>query len=102
MARGVRARRYTWSPLWPLPKGPAMRNPFQDQLLKAGLVKKHQLEQTTREQDRQRRAKKAAPPAAWNRGPFALSELHFTPLMIQWPNVSIGSATADEVLAGGG
>lgn len=40
-----------------------MRNPLQDQLLKAGLVKKHKLAETVREQDRQRHAKKPAAPA---------------------------------------
>ena len=41
-----------------------MRNPLQDQLLKAGLVKKHKLAETVREQDRQRHARKPAPPSA--------------------------------------
>ena len=41
-----------------------MRNPLQDQLLKAGLVKKHKLAEAVREQDRQRHAKKPAPPSA--------------------------------------
>lgn len=41
-----------------------MRNPLQDQLLKAGLVKKHKLAEAVREQDRQRHAKKPAAPAA--------------------------------------
>lgn len=37
-----------------------MRNPLQDQLLKAGLVKKHKVAEAVREQDRQRHAKKPA------------------------------------------
>ena len=41
-----------------------MRNPLQDQLLKAGLVKKHKLAEAVREQDRKRHAKKPAEPAA--------------------------------------
>lgn len=41
-----------------------MRNPLQDQLLKAGLVKKHKVAEAVREQDRQRHAKKPAPPSA--------------------------------------
>jgi hypothetical protein len=41
-----------------------MRSPLQAQLLKAGLVKKHKLDQTVREQDRQLQAKKPASPAA--------------------------------------
>lgn len=39
-----------------------MRNPLQDQLLKAGLVKKAQVAQVTREQTRQRHSKKPPPP----------------------------------------
>lgn len=38
-----------------------MRNPLQDQLLKAGLVKKSQVAQAAREQARQRQGKGAAP-----------------------------------------
>ncbi|MBA2237839.1 MAG: DUF2058 domain-containing protein [Lysobacter sp.] len=41
-----------------------MRNPLQDQLLKAGLVKKHKLAEAVREQDRKRHAKQPAAPAA--------------------------------------
>jgi hypothetical protein len=41
-----------------------MRNPLQDQLLKAGLVKKSQVAQVAREQAKQRHAKGVAAPAA--------------------------------------
>ena len=41
-----------------------MRNPLQEQLLKAGLVKKGKLAEVVREQNRQRHAKGAAPAAA--------------------------------------
>ena len=37
-----------------------MRNPLQDQLLKAGLAKKSKLAQVVREQNKQRHAKGAA------------------------------------------
>lgn len=37
-----------------------MRNPLQEQLLKAGLAKKHKVAEAVREQDRQRHAKGAA------------------------------------------
>ena len=40
-----------------------MRNPLQEQLLKAGLVKKAQVAQVAREQARQRQGKASAPPA---------------------------------------
>ncbi len=40
-----------------------MRNPLQDQLLKAGLVKKNQVAQAVREQTRQRQAKGKTPAA---------------------------------------
>ena len=39
----------------------AMRNPLQDQLLKAGLVKKSKAAQIVREQTRQRHGKSAPP-----------------------------------------
>ncbi|MDQ3287332.1 MAG: DUF2058 domain-containing protein [Pseudomonadota bacterium] len=39
-----------------------MRNPLQDQLLKAGLVKKHKLAEAVREQDRKRHAKNPVAP----------------------------------------
>ena len=41
-----------------------MRNPLQDQLLKAGLAKKHKVAEAVREQARQRHAKAPAEPAA--------------------------------------
>jgi uncharacterized protein YaiL (DUF2058 family) len=41
-----------------------MRNPLQDQLLKAGLVKKSQVAQVAREQAKQRKAKAPAAPNA--------------------------------------
>lgn len=41
-----------------------MRNPLQDQLLKAGLVKKDKVAQVVREQAKQRHGKAAAPPSA--------------------------------------
>ena len=41
-----------------------MRNPLQDQLLKAGLVKKDKVAQVVREQARQRHGKAPAPPSA--------------------------------------
>lgn len=41
-----------------------MRNPLQEQLLKAGLVKKSKVDQVAREQTRQRHAKSSPPPAA--------------------------------------
>lgn len=41
-----------------------MRNPLQDQLLKAGLVKKSKVAQVVREQTRQRHAKAPASPTA--------------------------------------
>jgi uncharacterized protein YaiL (DUF2058 family) len=41
-----------------------MRNPLQDQLLKAGLVKKSKVDQVAREQARQRQGKAPAPVAA--------------------------------------
>jgi uncharacterized protein YaiL (DUF2058 family) len=40
-----------------------MRNPLQDQLLKAGLVKKSQVAQVVREQEKQRHGKAPAPPS---------------------------------------
>lgn len=40
-----------------------MRNPLQDQLLKAGLVKKSQVAQVAREQARQRQGKAPPPPS---------------------------------------
>lgn len=40
-----------------------MRNPLQDQLLKAGLVKKSQVAQAAREQTKQRHAKTPPPPS---------------------------------------
>ena len=40
-----------------------MRNPLQEQLLKAGLAKKSKLDQVAREQEKQRRGK-AAPAAS--------------------------------------
>jgi uncharacterized protein YaiL (DUF2058 family) len=40
-----------------------MRNPLQDQLLKAGLVKKSQVSQVVREQAKQRHGKALPPPA---------------------------------------
>ena len=40
-----------------------MRNPLQEQLLKAGLAKKSKLDQVAREQARQRHAKSASAPA---------------------------------------
>lgn len=43
---------------------PTMRNPLQEQLLKAGLVKKGKLAEVVREQNRQRHAKGSAPAAA--------------------------------------
>lgn len=41
-----------------------MRNPLQDQLLKAGLVKKSKVDQVAREQAKQRQGKAAAPASA--------------------------------------
>lgn len=41
-----------------------MRNPLQDQLLKAGLVKKSQVAQVAREQAKQRQGKTPPPPSA--------------------------------------
>lgn len=41
-----------------------MKNPLQDQLLKAGLVKKSQVAQVAREQARQRQGKAPPPPSA--------------------------------------
>jgi uncharacterized protein YaiL (DUF2058 family) len=41
-----------------------MRNPLQEQLLKAGLVKKNQVAQVARDQAKQRQGKQPAPPAA--------------------------------------
>lgn len=41
-----------------------MRNPLQEQLLKAGLVKKNKVAQVVREQARQRKGKAPAPPSA--------------------------------------
>ena len=41
-----------------------MRNPLQDQLLKAGLVKKAKVAEVVREQARARRGKKPKPPSA--------------------------------------
>ncbi|MFD1295846.1 DUF2058 domain-containing protein [Lysobacter gummosus] len=41
-----------------------MRNPLQDQLLKAGLVKKSQVAQVAREQAKQRQGKAPPPPSA--------------------------------------
>ncbi|MFD0740403.1 DUF2058 domain-containing protein [Lysobacter koreensis] len=41
-----------------------MRNPLQEQLLKAGLAKKHKVAEAVREQARQRHAKAPAAPAA--------------------------------------
>lgn len=41
-----------------------MRNPLQDQLLKAGLVKKAKVDQVAREQAKQRHAKAPQPPSA--------------------------------------
>lgn len=42
------------------PQENVMRNPLQEQLLKAGLAKKHKVADAVREQDRQRHAKGAA------------------------------------------
>ncbi|MEP7043465.1 MAG: DUF2058 domain-containing protein [Dokdonella sp.] len=41
-----------------------MRNPLQDQLLKAGLVKKAKVAEVVREQEKQRHGKAPAPPSA--------------------------------------
>ena len=50
-----------------VPRSP-MRNPLQDQLLKAGLVKKGKVDQVAREQSKQRQGKAPAGPTFCSKG----------------------------------
>lgn len=54
---------YNGNPAKPLPVS-RMRTPLQEQLLKAGLVKKHKVAEAVREQARQLHSKAPAPPGA--------------------------------------
>jgi uncharacterized protein YaiL (DUF2058 family) len=59
-----RARLSWWCREFRSERCPVMRNPLQEQLLKAGLVKKSQVAQVAREQARQRHGKAPPPPSA--------------------------------------
>ncbi len=60
----ARVRRYNRDRTAAKPLSPNMRTPLQEQLLKAGLVKKHKVAEAVREQNRQLHSKAPAPDAA--------------------------------------